>query len=472
LSRLTDDLTWVEEDGGEVVGKKSSMASAIVSGRTIKRSMTAATLAKGVPAHPIEEAKETCHRVQVLFDDGWSDFAEAEGKLICDELAKGNETFELKLRGHKYKFDLSSPDEATQMNVKSGKRRRIRILDAPHLEDDESTSGASREEVELQKQLGPQSKRGDASQKAIAKYLQDDKHAWQCFEFFERNEAKYCGEWAVFYHSFSFAALIYEVHAAVASVLFRFRSQYASLPRILVHEFLSIPDAPTLMHRFETVFAHSKRDHNPAFRKVAISAMCSLAATGPEACTARIFVSGYSCKDVSFRSVLESVLETCYVPKKKIVALATQIIKCSEKHGLDVSQFGGKPCQSGKAGHLLQVFIKRSLVDHLVYAAEPYGPVDQPRMPLSGSVNSGESQIRGQVRIVCNPKHFMQANMVRMFVQSADPTFHKNRVAFQKELCGLIQELAAPELRERAAQGIYGGTLPAWWTAEDQRKLL
>lgn len=33
------------------------------------------------------------------------------------------------------------------------------------------------------------------------------------------------------------------------------------------------------------------------------------------------------------------------------------------------------------------------------------------------------------------------------------------------------QELAEPSLRERAAAGIYGGTLPSWWTAEDQRQL-
>ena len=100
----------------------------------------------------------------------------------------------------------------------------------------------------------------------------------KCFAQFEANEARLCGEWAVFYHScarvefgfgmsgltareldierfqclqcqilwgflldmlaiatwpmsssrYSFAALIYEVHAAVGSVLFRFRSQHSS----------------------------------------------------------------------------------------------------------------------------------------------------------------------------------------------------------------------------------------------------
>lgn len=257
----------------------------------------------------------------------------------------------------------------------------------------------------------------------------------------------------------------------MGSVLFRFRSQYAALPRILVHEFNEIPDAPTLAKRFNDEFKDNKRDHHPEYRKVGISVMCSLAATGPEACTAMVFIQGYSCKDLSFRSVLERLLESCYVPKAKVQNLADAIIKTSEKHGLDVTQFGGKPCKSGKAGHLMQIFIKRHLVDKLVYAAKPYGPIDEERMPISNWMNSNQSFSVGQARIVAHPKYFMQANQTRMFVASADPTFHANRQAFQEELIGLLKLiLGQPALRTKAAQGIYGGTLPSWWSDEDQRQ--
>lgn len=54
---------------------------------------------------------------------------------------------------------------------------------------------------------------GDArshAESAIGKYLDGNPHARSCFEEFEQHELKYCGEWAVFYHSYSFAALIYE----------------------------------------------------------------------------------------------------------------------------------------------------------------------------------------------------------------------------------------------------------------------
>lgn len=42
-----------------------------------------------------------------------------------------------------------------------------------------------------------------------------------------------------------------------------------------------------------------------------------------------------------------------------------------------------------------QIFIKRSLVDQLVYAAEPYGPVDAERMPVSSYINGDTNFNRG-----------------------------------------------------------------------------
>merc|ERR1712187_923288 len=151
-----------------------------------------------------------------------------------------------------------------------------------------------------------------------------------------------------------------------------------------------------------------------------------------------VFIAGYSCKDLSFRSVLENLLESCYVPKPKVREIACKIIGLSEKHGLDVSQFGGKGCESGKAGHLLQIFIKRRLVDDLVYASKPYGVIDEDRMPISDWVNSDKNFSVGQARIVAHPKHFMKADHVRMFVASADPKFHGHRTKFQEELIQLL----------------------------------
>mmetsp|Transcript_62617 Transcript_62617/g.201927 ORF Transcript_62617/g.201927 Transcript_62617/m.201927 type:complete len:530 (-) Transcript_62617:257-1846(-) len=420
-------------------------------------------------------------RLQVQLSDGWCDVSAEEAQEICENLAMGNTIFQLHARGRAYAIDFTNANGATQTNEQTGKTRRLRVLDAddgePHpvsnteWDGPEAFAGSRSDEsqVQLQRTYGPQSLRACASQGPRLKYLADNPHAQACFEQLAAREQQYCGAWAVFYHSYSFAALLYEVQAAVASVLFRFRSHSGALPRILVQDFHDVPDAHTLLSRFNAEFADNKRDHNPAFRRVGISAMCSLVCTGPEACVAKVFNAGYSCKDVSFRQVLCSLLETLYVPKAKVSDLAEQIIALSERHGLDVSQFGGRPCKTGKAGHLLQIFVRRDLVDRLCYAAHPYGPVDEERMPLSQWMNGNHSFAVGQARLLAHPKFFMRSSCVRLFVASAEPTFSRNRRAFQDELVDLIKELGEPVLRERAASGIYGGTLPAWWSSEDQR---
>jgi len=181
------------------------------------------------------------------------------------------------------------------------------------------------EEVQEQIRLGPQSLRGDASQHQLS-VLETNPHAKECFARFAVREQELCGEWAVFYHSYSFAALIYELHAAVAAVFFKFRSQESTLPRILSSDFINTPDAAALLNRFEEKWASGVRDHHPEYRAVAISGISSLVTLGPEVSTPVIFVAGYSCEDMSFAGVLEKSLASCFVPESRIQALAAAII--------------------------------------------------------------------------------------------------------------------------------------------------
>lgn len=495
---MADDLGWIATD------KPALPHESVVSMRAKLAVATEARKTRSLERPEAEDAEcGGSMKVQILIEGKWRDCDPDDNRSMCEHLAKGEMSFTLEARGQTYFIDFKdSSGGGYQTNQATQKRRKLRIIDdidegadesnidpdrppsAPNLTPSASSTGRTSSKeggadphldgskdpaVTIQIRLGPQSKRGNATQGPFS-VLKDHPHAQECFQQFRKNEERLCGEFAVFYHSYSFAALIYEVHAAVGSVLFRFRSQYSSLPRILVHDFNEIPDARTLMDRFSNEFATNKRDHHPAFRRVGISVMCSLMSTGPEACIPMVFIAGYSCKDLSFRGVLENLLKSCYVPESKIRSLADDIIALSEKHGLDVSQFGGQPCASGKAGHLLQIFLKRKLVDRLAYAAKPYGPIDEARMPLSAWMDSDQPFSVGQARIVAHPKYFMQANNVRMYVASADPTFHRNRQAFQKDLTGLLNViLGEPSLRQAAATGIYGGSLPSWWTDEDQR---
>mmetsp|Transcript_75868 Transcript_75868/g.180257 ORF Transcript_75868/g.180257 Transcript_75868/m.180257 type:complete len:738 (+) Transcript_75868:104-2317(+) len=428
----------------------------------------------------LEATQRTGARVQVELEDGWRDVPRMEFKQMRDHLLGGEVRFTIQARKAMYIIDFASLDGATQTNAATGKKRSLRILDTnpneaspadasqneEHNNEDSNhaaRSGPVSKQVKEQERLGPQSKRGGAIQFQLG-VLHGNAHAEACFAEFAKREEEMCGEWAAFYHSYSYAALIYEVHAAFGKVLFKFNSSAATLPRILVKEFGETPGAEALMRKFSTKFASERGDHHPEFRAVAISVMCSLVSLGPEASPPVIFIAGYSQNDLCFNGVLEKLLESCYVPKAQIKKLASKIIALCEAYGLDVSQFGGKPCESRMAGHLLQVFIKRSLVDRLAYAAKPWGAVDSTRQPLSTWLNSDSNTSYGQARIVAHPKLFMHPGCVRMHVASADPKFHSTRQKFQEELTQLLDVvLGEPELRKRAVAGIHGGTLPAWW---------
>jgi hypothetical protein len=291
-----------------------------------------------------------------------------------------------------------------------------------------------------------------------------DPHGKSCFDRMLSREKQLAGDWAVFYHSYSFAALLYEVQAAVASVLFRFQSQYATLPRLLKEPFNEIPDAPTLQEAFKKMTA---RDHDPKFRAVGISGTSSILAHDSEAPPKAIFLHGYSCVDLSFVGVLENLLGSCGVPTSLKAPLAKEIIDVSAKNGLDVSQFKGPACKSGRAGHMLQIFIKRTLVNRYVYAAQPFGVTDHGRPDLEKYLE-GAGPITGQVRIVPNPSVFMRGNAARMYVYSADPTFHHNRAKFQEEVIALLKPIiGTPDVRVNAAKGIYAGALPSWFQSDD-----
>mmetsp|Transcript_45036 Transcript_45036/g.104320 ORF Transcript_45036/g.104320 Transcript_45036/m.104320 type:complete len:558 (+) Transcript_45036:167-1840(+) len=438
--------------------------------------------------------------VKVWLEDRWSDMDASTVAAVVAQISKINADeaslstpFRIRIKGQEYEINL---EELKQKNCSTGKVRDIRIVEVfePAVDGHESAADVTDPTrspaadapdappvdlkdpfLEQQMEYGAQSRRGGVDDSVLLRLESglaeaEKKHFNQVFGEMANQERKMCAEWAVFYHSYSYAALIYEVHAAVGAVLFRYRSQFAPLPRLLVREFDDMPDVATLQRKFNSKWISNNRDHDPGYRTVAVSVMCSLVAKGPEASPPVVFTEGYSCKDLSFRKVLDKLLESCYVPKGKIKAVGDSVVKLAETHGLDVSQFGGKACKSGKPGHLLQIFIRRQLVDTLVYAAKPYGYIDEERMPISDWLNSNDKKDFGQARILCHPKYFLKANIVRQYIASADPTFHNSRQAFQTELTGLLKDiLGQPNLREKAAKGIYGGALPHWWTAEDQR---
>eukprot|EP00927_Polykrikos_kofoidii_P002394 TRINITY_DN10948_c0_g1_i1.p1 TRINITY_DN10948_c0_g1~~TRINITY_DN10948_c0_g1_i1.p1 ORF type:complete len:1123 (-),score=206.26 TRINITY_DN10948_c0_g1_i1:258-3227(-) len=315
--------------------------------------------------------------------------------------------------------------------------------------------------AELQRYFGPQSKRGKAQQFQLDA-LGENSHAQTCFDQFARNEEEFCGDWAVFYHSYSDAALLYEVFGALAAVLFGFPSKSSPLPRILTHPFQTVAeDAQSLKEKFESTYCRDMKDHHPDYRAVALSAMCSLVSKGPEVSTPVIFVGGYSHTDdrPAYDSVLEGLLSQL-VPRKWITAnrdvkkLMGKIYALAIEYNLEISQVLGKDHDQKRSGHLLQIFIRREFVDRLVYAAEPWGFVDKSREPISSWVDADKDTSWGQARIVAHPAYFMQQECVRMFLASSDPAFHRDRETFQDKLVELFSDWFADPAVRRSAVNI------------------
>jgi len=304
---------------------------------------------------------------------------------------------------------------------------------------------------ELQRHYGAQSLRGKAPQFQLAT-LDEFDHARACFDEFARNENEFCGEYACFYHSYTYAALLYEVHAAIASIFYGYDSQQAPLPRLLKWKFKKTPDAMALKKRFDEKFANDKKDHHAEYRDVGISVMCSLVATGPEVSTPVCFLGGYkhASDPVEFRRQLEEDLLGGLLgggQKKKAIQkeakeLTGKIVSLAAAHHLDVSKFGhnGECDRKKRTGHMLQIFIRRDLVDQLCYASEPWGNIDSAREPISTWMDGDTDVSWGQARILADPDCFMKCDCVRMFVACADAEVHAGRQTFQSELIALLRQ--------------------------------
>jgi len=254
--------------------------------------------------------------------------------------------------------------------------------------------------------------------------LKTNAYALGLFESLFKNEEQLCRDYAVFYHSYSWAALLYEVRAAIAAVLFGFPSSVSPLPRLNESDYVDVPNAEVLMRRVKKEWAREKVDHVQQFRLVGISAMCSLVATGPECCLQVAFGEGYSCKNLDFRGFLQSMLQPF---TNTADGLIDKVVAACEMHGLDTSMFGGTARDNTSRGHIVQIFVRRSLVDRLCYPARPYGEIDERRLPFAAYMAGDRSFSFGQARLLARPRYFLRPWAVRMFVISANPVFQAQR---------------------------------------------
>lgn len=245
---------------------------------------------------------------------------------------------------------------------------------------------------------------------------------------------------------------MYELQAAIAAVHLDFDSQASSLPRMLLRPFKDIPNAATLRSQWKEQFRC--REDNSVFQSVAIAAICSLASSGRDCPSLTdIFNKSYKRVDAPLDKAMNELLHAVCCSSNSRKQLWTSMLEIAEKYGLDTSQYGGARCKSGLQGHIMQIFVHRKAVDRLGYAAKAGGWLDNERTPVSDWLNSDDNFTTGQVRLVAHPSDFLDPQIVRMKLGSADPEFHAKRHAFQTELCALVKETTEQNLVAKRVKG-------------------
>eukprot|EP00466_Bigelowiella_natans_P008281 jgi/Bigna1/89817/estExt_fgenesh1_pg.C_560035 len=285
----------------------------------------------------------------------------------------------------------------------------------------------------------------------------------------EDNEKKYNDGYVPIHHVYCASAVIYEVYSALAAVLLGWEGQ-SVLPRLHTSPFLLAPNASVLKEKLKNHYQGSSmtkvddnnwgNDHNATFRSIAIAGNTSLYDTSEA--TPSSFASGYCACGVG--GIIDDVLS-----KIEAMQLKSEICELAGRYRYPLEAFGtsGAVIRSSKPpdttghlrtpppttlrGNLLQIFIRKDVVDDLAYGCFAYGRFDPNRPSLRKALESAPPKY-GQCRLSANPKILMDPNKAKIFQFSADEKRHSTGTEFQSKLRAIFKcYYDTNEMKKRAA---------------------
>jgi hypothetical protein len=259
----------------------------------------------------------------------------------------------------------------------------------------------------------------------------------------------------VFYHSYSLAALIYELQSCLAKYVYDIRTP-PPFPRLLAAPFHEKPSLSMLIDEFRSLH---QQDHDPRFRALAISASVSLFGEETEAPPTTSFEMGYSCTDLSFRGLLLAVLSACQLDHDLVDDVADEIVRIGGKYGLQTHPYVSKQTHSAPkvlCGQLLQIFIHRDFVDDICYASLPYGVPVTHSVPLSEKLLLGPAT--GQARVFMHPDIFSDQSRGIIYHYAADREYAEiGRDQMHEEMRTALSPIVGdPVALERASRSLRG----------------
>jgi len=293
-------------------------------------------------------------------------------------------------------------------------------------------------------------------------------YAATCFEHMLQREQEMEKTHVVFYHAYNTACLIYEVQAEVARQLYGLEDHAPPLPRILRTEFVG-KSMKTLLNEFSKM---QGRDHNPAFRALAISVSNTLFSFGSEAPPLQCFRAGYGCGDLSFQGLLDSLLQHAGAEGTQVSEMRTALVKLGGEYGLPVGPYGGSGGgRSALGGHMLQIFVEKKTADEIAYRSQPYGVVIKDGLTISqylagkGKPSGGERLVDGQARLLMFPEVFLDAKKTQMYhycgnweFLGGDTTMDGSRAKFVMQMRDILKPLFATPADVAKCRGGIEGT--------------
>jgi len=251
------------------------------------------------------------------------------------------------------------------------------------------------------------------------------------------NEKKYIDHYVPIYHVYCSSAVIYEIYSALAAVLLDWEGDNV-LPRLHTSPFLLAPNALTLREKLKSFVptltsANDDKwgnDHNNKFRSIAIAGNTSLF-HGSEANPIN-FSSGYCACGVS--GIINDVFD-----KTETMPLKEKVRKLAMKYEYPLEAFGPGQWKSTGRGSLLQIFVRKDIIDAVGYACFAYGKIDHDRSSIRKALECIPPK-HGQCRLSANPKVFMDPELAKVFHFSSDKKRHNGRMEFQNELRSIFKD--------------------------------
>ena len=280
------------------------------------------------------------------------------------------------------------------------------------------------------------------------------------FELMIRREQEFYNDYVVFYHSYSHAAIIYEVNSVIAQAVYGLSMDFGPLPRLLKQPFNECPEMKMLIERL----SRSKNDHDTHFRNLAISVSCGLLENESPAYPLEHFASGYSNTDLSYLDILKRTLHTCGIlNRNEVDTIIEKIIGLADEYKICRRAYGGTPSVDvcHKTGHMLQIFVHKDIVDYFAYPSHSGGrPKDigqsfsqyfgfpppiphdsHERRDVSRSYDSCSAHTTGQrvsqARLFMYPDVFINESKCRIFHYSASSTYSQGN-SHSPAICGSL----------------------------------